>query len=85
MQGEQHRNPKGRPAGGGTETEKIIAVIASYPQGVTTVELAQRLGKARGGLASRLCKFYFYGFIDREAGYSSQGVGHPQYTWKAKA
>jgi len=48
--------------------ERITAILQGSPNGLTSTEIAERLGAAAGNISSRLSKLAAYGII--EARYS---------------
>ena len=47
---------------------RIIEILHSYPNGLTTRDIAVRLGTTAGNVSSRLSKLAAYGVIDKVRG-----------------
>ena len=49
-------------------SSRIIEILRSYPDGLTTRDIAMRLGTTAGNVSSRLSKLAAYGVIDKVQG-----------------
>lgn len=64
--------------------ETILGILRANPEGVTTAEMAMRLGRSRETISSRLSKLALYGKIDREILPRKDLQAHPAYLYRAK-
>ena len=61
--------------------ERIIAILQGSPNGLTSNEIAQRLGATAGNISSRLSKLAAYGIICK-ARYSRGGNVYRALTYE---
>lgn len=66
----------------------VIRALRAYPDGMTTVELAGKLGMNRASLGGRLSKSFLWGkgVLDRERRRSvtPSGIGYDYFVWRAR-
>ena len=61
--------------------ERIIVILQEFPNGLTSNEIAQRLGATAGNISSRLSKLAAYGIICK-ARYSRGGNVYRALTYE---
>lgn len=65
----------------------VLRALRSEPAGMTTVQLAAKLGMRRASLNGRLSKSFLWGkgVIDRESrrGVGANGAGYDYFLWRA--
>jgi predicted transcriptional regulator len=68
---------QGQPSGSSSMNvaDQIIAILENSPYGLTTEEIAQRMGTTSGNISSRLSKLVAYGVIHRTWGRPSSNAG----------